>query len=256
MDIAYLLEHPEVLDDSTFQHLSKMVEEYPYYHAARLLLVQNAHKIKHERYEEELRKAAILLPDRQPLFQLAKAHEYELPQKAIRKPAPPANDRMATLIDGFLNRNKGEEEGANRMPTADPTSDYMSYLFQQEAIAVAVASQYGAEAPPKLENPNDRTQSLIDQFMSVPPEERINLSESPPSCADGVNNSDTTLAEDIVAEGCYSESLAKICIQQGRYERAIAILTQIHLNNPRKSAYFADQIRFLRKLAINNKYKS
>lgn len=147
MDIAYLLEHPEVLDDSTFQHLSKMVEEYPYYHAARLLLVQNAHKIKHERYEEELRKAAILLPDRQPLFQLAKAHEYDLPQKVVRKSAPPANDRMATLIDGFLNRTKGEEEGANRIPTADPTSDYMSYLFQQEAIAVAVASQYGAGAP-------------------------------------------------------------------------------------------------------------
>ena len=37
MDIAYYLDHPEALDDSTFHQLSKLVEEYPYYHAARLL---------------------------------------------------------------------------------------------------------------------------------------------------------------------------------------------------------------------------
>ncbi|MBF0944828.1 MAG: hypothetical protein HXK16_03040 [Alloprevotella sp.] len=62
MDIAYYLDHPEALDDSTFHQLSKLVEEYPYYHAARLLLVKNAHKLQHESYEHELRKAAILLP--------------------------------------------------------------------------------------------------------------------------------------------------------------------------------------------------
>ncbi len=255
MDIPYLIEHPEALDDSTLHQLSKLVEEYPYYHAARLLLVQNAHKLQHESYEEELRKAAILLPNRRPLFDLAKAHEYAITQKPARKPEPPAKDRMAALIDGFLNQHKESDKSSHRMPTADPSADYMSYLFQQEAIAATVAVQYGAEAPPPLENPNDRTQSLIEQFMSVPPKERINLSE-PDATQDRANIASTSLHEDIVAEGCYSESLAKICIQQGRYERAIAILKQIHLNNPRKSAYFADQIRFLRKLAINNKYKS
>lgn len=120
----------------------------------------------------------------------------------------------------------------------------MSYLFQQEAIAATVAVQYGVEAPPPLEQPTDRTQSLIEQFMSVPPQDRINLSDPEPSISNPPEAEPATLDECLVAEGCYSESLAKICIQQGRYEHAIAILTQIHLNNPRKSAYFADQIRF------------
>lgn len=256
MDIAYYLDHPESLDDSTFHQLSKLVEEYPYYHAARLLLVKNAHKLQHECYEHELRKAAILLPDRKPLFDLAKAKEYEIPQKPVRKPAAPAKDRMAALIDGFLDKQKEGADSPTRMPTADPSADYMSYLFQQEAIAATVAVQYGVEAPPPLEQPTDRTQSLIEQFMSVPPQDRINLSDPEPSTSNPPEAEPATLDECLVAEGCYSESLAKICIQQGRYEHAIAILTQIHLNNPRKSAYFADQIRFLRKLAINNKYKS
>ena len=160
MDIAYYLDHPEALDDSTFHQLSKLVEEYPYYHAARLLLVKNAHKLQHESYEHELRKAAILLPDRKPLFDLAKAKEYEIPQKPVRKPAAPAKDRVAALIDGFLDKQKEGADSPTRMPTADPSADYMSYLFQQEAIAATVAMQYGVEAPPPLEQPTDRTQSL------------------------------------------------------------------------------------------------
>lgn len=152
MDIAYYLEHPEALDDSTFHQLSKLVEEYPYYHAARLLLVKNAHKLQHESYEHELRKAAVLLPDRKPLFDLAKAKDYEIPQKPIRKPAAPAKDRMAALIDGFLDKQKEGQDSSKRMPTADPSADYMSYLFQQEAIAATVAVQYGVEAPPPWSN--------------------------------------------------------------------------------------------------------
>ena len=47
------------------------------------------------------------------------------------------------------------------------------------------------------------------------------------------------------AQSCYTETLANICLKQGRYERAAEILTYLHLNNPKKSAYFADKIRFI-----------
>lgn len=45
-----------------------------------------------------------------------------------------------------------------------------------------------------------------------------------------------------------SESLAKIFIKQGRYERAYEIISNLSLNYPKKSIYFADQLRFLQKL--------
>lgn len=41
------------------------------------------------------------------------------------------------------------------------------------------------------------------------------------------------------------------CIKQKRYADAIEILRQLNLNNPKKSAYFADQIRFLQKVMEN-----
>jgi hypothetical protein len=49
-------------------------------------------------------------------------------------------------------------------------------------------------------------------------------------------------------ESSLSESLAKIYIKQGRYERAFEIISDLNLNYPEKSVYFADQLRFLQKL--------
>lgn len=43
----------------------------------------------------------------------------------------------------------------------------------------------------------------------------------------------------------------KNCIKEERYADAIEILRQLNLNNPKKSAYFADQIRFLQKVMEN-----
>ena len=56
-------------------------------------------------------------------------------------------------------------------------------------------------------------------------------------------------------EGCFTETLAKIYIKQQRYEKALEIIEKLNLNYPKKNAYFADQIRFLKKLIINAKSK-
>ena len=48
-----------------------------------------------------------------------------------------------------------------------------------------------------------------------------------------------------------TESLAKIMIKNGKYEKALEIICELNLKNPKKSAYFADQIRFLKKLIAN-----
>lgn len=52
-----------------------------------------------------------------------------------------------------------------------------------------------------------------------------------------------------------SESLAKIYIKTHRYERAYEILSRLSLAFPEKNAYFADQLRFLRKLIFIEKHR-
>ncbi len=54
-------------------------------------------------------------------------------------------------------------------------------------------------------------------------------------------------------DGLLSESLAKIYIKTRRYEQAYEILNGLSLRFPEKSSYFADQLRFLRKLILNER---
>jgi hypothetical protein len=56
-------------------------------------------------------------------------------------------------------------------------------------------------------------------------------------------------------EDCFTETLAKIYIKQRRYSKALEIIRKLYLKNPKKNVYFADQIRFLEKLIINEKQK-
>ena len=52
-----------------------------------------------------------------------------------------------------------------------------------------------------------------------------------------------------------SESLAKMYIARHKYSQALEIIQRLSLNYPEKSIYFADQIRFLTKLVLNETLK-
>jgi predicted Zn-dependent protease len=56
-------------------------------------------------------------------------------------------------------------------------------------------------------------------------------------------------------EEYFTETLARIYVKQGRYSKALEIIRRLSLAYPKKNAYFADQIRFLEKLIINNNNK-
>ena len=64
------------------------------------------------------------------------------------------------------------------------------------------------------------------------------------------------MSPDSSGDSLLSESLAKIYIRQHRYDKALEIIQSLSLNFPEKSIYFADQIRFLKKLILNQEYKT
>ena len=67
-------------------------------------------------------------------------------------------------------------------------------------------------------------------------------------------NSDMDINKSLEPEKPESlEIIAKKMIQEKKYIDAIEILRKLNLNNPKKSVYFADQIRFLEKVIANSK---
>ena len=62
------LSNPSDLNAETLPHLLEVIAEYPYFQAARMLLVKNMAMIDNIRYNQELKAAAAHIPDRKKLY--------------------------------------------------------------------------------------------------------------------------------------------------------------------------------------------
>jgi hypothetical protein len=246
MNIAELIANPKQLDRDTLYELRSMLALYPYFQTARLLLLQNLYLLHDPSFDEELRRAAIYITDRKVLFNMIEAAHYKLvrPERKTEAAAPRADQdsRTLSLIDDFLDSIPKDEESDNkpkgRKPTpADAAVDYVAYLLESQG-------EEEAEEAPQLIG-----QQLIDSFIEQD-KGKIVLSENPvlkPE-QEQLEKEEEKQRDDSI----YTETLSRIYIKQGNYTKALQIIRQLSLDNPKKNAYFADQIRFLEKLIINN----
>ena len=247
--IHELIQHPERLDIDTLYGLRELVARYPYFQAARLLFLRNLFLLHDASFGEELRRAAPLVSDRRALFEMIEAVNYRIqpePLECEPEPAPiPDGDRTVSLIDSFLDSALAAESKPTKgnAPAADPAKDYVAYLMQLEDATPASA--------PAESGRSERSASLLDDYLDHG-DERIVLPEQE---TPGPTTAATAAAESEPEEDYFTETLAKIYIKQGRYEKAIEIIRKLNLHHPKKNSYFADQIRFLQKLIINNKYQ-
>ena len=249
MEITELINHPERLDRDTLYELRSVLALYPYFQTARLLLLQNLYLLHDPSFDEELRRAAIFVTDRTVIFRLVEAAHYRIkPQKeeTAASAATNGDNRTLSLIDSFLDSMPKEAETETtekkkRRPTpADAAVDYVAYLMETEDAGPADDS---------LATPQLKGHELIDDFI-----EGGNIKIDLNGPTEFVPSIDENTGKD-EDEGYFTETLARIYIKQGRYSKALEIIQRLSLNYPKKNAYFADQIRFLNKLIINNNKK-
>lgn len=244
MELTALINHPERLDRDTLYELRSVLALNPYFQTARLLMLQNLYLLHDAAFNEELRRAALYITDRKVIFNMTEAAHYQLrKQQTANSQKPKADSRTIDLIDTFLDSIPEDEEKheKKRRPTpADAAIDYVAYLLETE-------NTNEQESAPQLKG-----HDLIDTFLEQE-QGRIMLSELPQENTDDSPQEDS----DDNDEEYFTETLARIYIRQGRYQKALDIISRLSSKYPQKNAYFADQIRFLEKLIINsNKTKS
>ena len=252
MVLTELIKHPERLDRNTLYELRSMLALHPYFQTVRLLMLQNLYLLHDSSFNDELRQAAIYITDRKVLFQMIEAGHYQLTaEKEGNQTMPQSQEkesRTISLIDDFLEsipkEPESEEKEKKRKPTpADAAVDYVAYLIESESEE---------EREQANDTPQLIGQSLIDSFIEND-HGKIVLNENPTLKPDIPDS--TSADEKKTEEGYFTETLARIYIKQGRYSKALEIISRLSLQYPKKNAYFADQIRFLEKLIINNNKK-
>ena len=254
--MTQLIRHPECMDRDTLYELRATLALHPYSQTARLLLLQNLYLLHDQDFNEELQRAAVYITDRRTIFNMIEAAHYQLRQLA-EAPAQTAStdaNRTVSLIDTFLDSIPVDDEpDKTRKPTpADAAVDYVAYLLATEA------------GNPAEDTPQMKGQDLIDTFLEQEkgrllltplPMPDINEPAADDSEANAVNKAADTTSDEENEEEYFTETLARIYIKQGRYQKALDIIGRLSSLHPQKNAYYADQMRFLEKLIINNNKK-
>ena len=291
MELNRLIQHPEEMNRETLYDLRALLALYPYYQTARLLMLQNLYLLHDPSFNEELRRAAIYISDRKVIFQMVEAAHYQLKsQNSNRHEAvegKPKSDRTSSLIDHFLHsipteaeeREKEPEE--KRKPTpADAAVDYVAYLMETEteteheqpSRTIALIDDFIEEGGFKLhKDKEEEDQESEEKEEEKQESEEADASQDTSTVEDGdaaskdkasdkaeasAKPADAAVAADAAdadSGGIFTETLARIYIKQGKYERAYQIIDRLYKQHPQKSAFYIDQLRFLEKLMLNEK---
>ena len=269
------IKNPELMDNQVVEELLELVDRHPTYQAAWLLLVRGLFQQQDRRFGAVLRKAALIVPDRSKLFELIEGDkfrvqaEHRAPQSSLHD--EPATDRTQSLIDSFLSGIPEEPRPRRQHPT-DASVDYMTYLLQMEDASSDEVVPVGENLPADEDIP-DEEDALVVEFL----EADVFPTADVPETVQETDNSEILTEETAVtpeedfdewpeeedgddknapSEAYFTETLARIYIKQCKYDKAIEIIRRLSLNYPKKSRYFADQIRFLEKLILNERYKN
>lgn len=237
------IRRPDTIDEDAVSHLLALTQEHPYFHVARILLLEALYKMHAPTYDETLRRTAILVPGREAIFRLTEEPHYTHAEERKRydETDETSASRTVSLIDNFL---EAQTPATPVNHPIDAAQDYIGYLLQRESQEghtrqEALPMNGGGVVEDFLENEPGRI--ILDEAAKQPAEREEPQTEKKPQ--KGEENEILT------------EIMAGIYIKQGKYENAVKIIRQLSLKYPKKNRYFADQIRFLEKLILNNKHK-
>ena len=237
------IRRPDTIDDDAIAQLQALTEEHPYFHVARILLLQGLYKKHAPTYDETLRHTAILVPSREAIFRLTEEPHYSQAEehKRYEETNDTSESRTVSLIDNFL---EAQSPATPISHPIDAAQDYIGYLLQRE-------SQQGQQRQEALPMNGG---GVVEDFLEKE-HGRIVLDDNIENEQEEEQPEESQTTQNDENNEILTEIMAGIYIKQGKYENAVKIIRQLSLKYPKKNRYFADQIRFLEKLITNNKHK-
>ncbi|MCH5214345.1 MAG: hypothetical protein J1E97_04060 [Muribaculaceae bacterium] len=124
-------------------------------------------------------------------------------------------------------------------------------LAEQEIPAVPEVKEAPASAeeqPPLEAEVAPQDPAPINEKPASAPQEPVSVVETPVAAQEAPTSLEPDLLAELEGRGVDPMEEVKRLVKTGDYRYALQIMEQINLKNPKKSIYFADQIRFIRLL--------
>lgn len=250
--LRHLIEHPEAPVEDAW--VEEMWESYPFFSLPAVLkLEREGDTLAADRRKQLMFRVAVGQSSPEMLYRAIEdadgSYASFYPSEEVND-RPSTNDAITTFIDNYGSEDAREKEILERL-IFNPVPDYAQILADEEERNLPSPEEAQGDTPDSVINAfilkdRDRhSRSAVQEEEKSEPLPAVPAEEKKEPIQHPVIQEDSLL----------SESLAKIYIKQHRYDKAYEIITGLNLKYPEKSVYFADQLRFLQKLMINQQYK-
>lgn len=276
-DYTYLINKPDAINEKQTDDLARVLDEFPYFQSARALRLRGLYNQNSFKYNYALKVTAAHTTDRTVLFDFITSDTFVAIQKGLYdkkisqlldisvvdfeviQPEIKLEPKTNTLEQSILTSIKEASEAEENTKTAVEKLDIGKPLdfsanekhsFQEwlqlariEPIVREKESATSLETKP-LDEEKKKKAELIDKFIESNPKISPAKHSTTSTNYTESNNTDTSYL--------MTETLARVYLEQKKYQKAIQAYEILILKYPEKSSFFADRISDIEILQQNN----
>jgi len=272
-DYTYLINKPDAINERQNALLEKIISDFPYFQSARVLRLKYLFKEDSFRYNYALKVAAAHTTDRSILFNFITSDTFktinkELYQKKTKELLDinvfgseevkqeytikeDINPIEKSILSSIKEASPDAEIEENKLQIGKPLNfspeekhSFEEWLQLSRLTPIERKTETKAEEE-SLDQDLDKIkkQEIIDKFI-----------ETNPKIQPIVKDAQPFVFQPIIEENSYimTETLAKVYLEQKKYQKAIQAYEILILKYPEKSSFFANQITEIKKIQYNN----
>jgi len=219
-----ILNQPNKIDQTITGKLENVIKAHPYFQSARILYLKGLQNQESFKFNDTLKKTAAYVSDRSVLF------DYII----TKKEAPSLDDKTDILtLHKSISKIK-EKPAKTSLQIGKPLNFNAS-----EKHSFNEWLQLSQLKPIERKTSKNLKFNLIDKFIQSKPKIKpIKDKENWPNFVNSVQEN-----SDIM-----TETLARVYLEQKKYEKAVTAYKILSLKYPEKSGFFADRIKAIRFL--------
>ncbi|CAM1346241.1 hypothetical protein [Tenacibaculum crassostreae] len=237
-----LLENPELISIEDQAELTAIIKKYPYLQSAKALRLKILNHQESYKYNNELKITAAHTTDRTVLFDFITSEAFkEIPKK----------EEKTSLKDKILPKKKVtevetiEDDLAIGKPlsfTQNETFSFNQWLQLSSKKAIVRTEKETSEKEVEESLAKSEHEAIINRFIETAPKITRPNKAAPLEIKINESEQNNQLA---------TETLAKVYLEQKKYDSAIQAYKILSLKYPEKSGFFADQIKRIQILQNN-----
>ena len=257
-EFSGLLATPSNLTKVQINDLDAILMEFPYFQAARSLQLKGLKNHESFKYNKSLKITAAYTSDRTILFDFITSEVFT--QNRISEQIKHNHDALKSIavtefedvsvadtlkiVDSEI-QNQHEDEELLKIGTPLNFKKGETYSFSQWLQLTKISPIDRSKSSHKSTPNQQKNLNLIDSFIAKSP--KIKASSSRRS------SEDLSIKPVLKSDALMTETLARIYLEQKKFDKALQSYKILSLKYPEKSGLFADQIKAIKKLKEKNK---